>query len=84
MIAPILFGIGVQLDKSFGRKWFWVAKNVDHNIRTLTVLSAILVKTTPYDGSSFNGFLNIKLKPVKDLTLQTIHAPEANLEQVQV
>ena len=151
MIAPIPFGIGVQLDKSFGTKWFvdhlakfsfsisseevkrfkksavsvnstqkdnmtnfvqWVADNGNHNIRTLTGngpfhgmgiivisfskpkydaikslkhnkkadLSATSVKITLYDGSSFHGISKVELRPTKNLTLQTIHAPEANLD----
>ncbi|XP_057294633.1 uncharacterized protein LOC130623163 [Hydractinia symbiolongicarpus] len=50
MVAPIPFGIGVYVDKSFGTCWLvdhlakvgfsmssdeWVADNVDHNIQTL-------------------------------------------------
>ena len=151
MIAPIPFGIGVQLGKSFGTKWFvdhlakfsfsisseevkrfkksavsvnstqkdnmtnfvqWVADNVNRNIRTLTGngpfygmgiivisssklkydaikrlkhnkkadLSATSVKITLYDGSSFHGISKVELRPTKNLTLQTIHAPEANLD----
>ena len=57
-------------------------KRLKHNSKV--DLSATLVKTTPYGGSNFNDLLNVKPRPIKDLTLQTIHAPEANLDQVKV
>ena len=49
-------------------------------------LSATLVKTTPYGESNFNDLLNVNQDQSQDqdLTLQTIHAPEANLDQVKV
>ena len=43
-------------------------------------LSATSVKITLYDGSSFHGLSTVKLRPIKNLTLRTIHAPQANLD----
>ena len=43
-------------------------------------ISATSAKITLYDGSSFTGLLRAKLRPNKNLTLPTIHAPEANLD----
>ena len=43
-------------------------------------VSAASVKVTLYDGSSFKGLSKVKLRPIKNLALQTIHAPESNLD----
>ena len=59
-------------------------KRLKHNSKV--DLSATLVKTTPYGESNFNDLLNVNQDQSQDqdLTLQTIHAPEANLDQVKV
>ena len=43
-------------------------------------LSATSLEITLYDGSSFSGFSKVKSRPIKNLTLRTIHAPEANFD----
>ena len=43
-------------------------------------LSATSVKIIPHDGSRFNGLLKFELKLIKDITLQTMHLPEANFD----
>ena len=53
-------------------------KRLKHNNKV--DLSASSVKITLYDGPSFHGLSKVKLRPIKNLTLQTIHAPEGNLD----
>ena len=50
MIAPIPFGIGVQLDKSFGTKWF-----VDHLAKFSFSISSEEVKRFKKSAVSANS-----------------------------
>ena len=43
-------------------------------------LSVASVKVTLYDRSSFKSLSRVKLRPIKNLTLRKIDAPEANLD----
>ena len=53
-------------------------KRLKHNKKV--DLSATSVKITLYIGPSFHGLSKVKLRPINNLTLQTIHAPEGNLD----
>ena len=53
-------------------------KRLKHNNKV--DLSASSVKITLNDGPSFHGLSKVKLRPIKNLTLQTMHAPERNLD----
>lgn len=57
-----------------------VIQRLKHN--TMKDLSIASVKIRPYDGSSYYGLLQLRFKPIKDLTLKNVHEPEMNLDLV--
>ena len=70
-------GMGIIAISSSKLK-YGIIKRLKHNNKV--DLSSSSVKITPYDVSSYHGLLKITLKPIKELTFQTIHAPEKNFD----
>ena len=69
---------GVEIIAISSSKLKYVIKRLKNNSKVH--LWATSVKVTLYDGSSFNDISKVKLRPIKNLKLRTVYAPEANLD----
>ena len=70
-------GLGIIVISSSKLKYDAIER-LKHNKKV--DLSAASVKITLYNGSSLHGLSKVKLRPIKNLTLRTTHAPQANLD----